>query len=418
LLWLKAAKTYSPVVHITEIFMRQSETVPSSIGFISTYPPTACGLATFTAALRRAMAEGRGSEEGLEVVSLVESRLEEPRSEVVLQHVNGDRSSLQQAVKELNELDVAIFQHEYGIYGGPDGAEILDLIAEVEVPTIVTLHTVLGKPTLRQKRILERIVDLAGQTVVMSNTALHRLRENYDVDPDKVTMVPHGAMAGVATPTDTTGRRPIILTWGLIGPGKGLEIAIEAVGSLKDLRPLPRYVILGKTHPKVQAAQGNAYLDGLKAKSHALGLEDVVEFDSRYLDTGSLVSEIRQADIALLPYESTEQVTSGVLVEALANGKPVVATAFPHAIEMLGGGAGALVAHSDPDGMAAALRSLLSEPDMAARMATMATSIGSTLQWPVVADQYLSIVSTLVERDPVAAAFTSGRRAVGLAKVG
>jgi glycosyltransferase involved in cell wall biosynthesis len=418
LLWLKAAKTYSPVVHITEIFMRQSETVPSSIGFISTYPPTACGLATFTAALRRAMAEGRGSEEGLEVVSLVESRLEEPRSEVVLQHVNGDRSSLQQAVKELNELDVAIFQHEYGIYGGPDGAEILDLIAEVEVPTIVTLHTVLGKPTLRQKRILERIVDLAGQTVVMSNTALHRLRENYDVDPDKVTMVPHGAMAGVATPTDTTGRRPIILTWGLIGPGKGLEIAIEAVGSLKDLRPLPRYVILGKTHPKVQAAQGNAYLDGLKAKSHALGLEDVVEFDSRYLDTGSLVSEIRQADIALLPYESTEQVTSGVLVEALANGKPVVATAFPHAIEMLGGGAGALVAHSDPDGMAAALRSLLSEPDMAARMATMATSIGSTLQWPVVADQYLSIVSTLVERDPVAAAFISGRRAVGLAKVG
>jgi glycosyltransferase involved in cell wall biosynthesis len=352
------------------------------------------------------------------VVSLVDSRLEEPRSEVVLQHVNGDRSSLQQAVKELNEHDVAIFQHEYGIYGGPDGAEILDLIAEVEVPTIVTLHTVLGKPTLRQKRILERIVDLAGQTVVMSNTALHRLRENYDIDPDKVTMVPHGAMRGVATPTDTTGRRPIILTWGLIGPGKGLEIAIEAVGSLKDLRPLPRYVILGKTHPKVQAAQGNAYLDGLKAKSHALGLEDVVEFDSRYLDTGSLVSEIRQADIALLPYESTEQVTSGVLVEALANGKPVVATAFPHAIEMLGGGAGALVAHSDPDEMAAALRSLLSEPDMATRMATMATSIGSTLQWPVVADQYLSIVSKLVERDPVAAAFTSGRGAVGLAKVG
>lgn len=398
--------------------MRQSKTILCSIGFVSTYPPTACGLATFTAALRGAMADGRGSEEGLEVVSLVESRLEEPRSEVVFQHVNGDRSSLQQAIEALSEHDVAIFQHEYGIYGGPDGAEILDMIAGVDIPTIVTLHTVLGNPTLRQKRILERIVDLAGQTVVMSDTALRRVRDKYDIDPDKVTMVPHGAMAGVAAPSDATGPRPIILTWGLIGPGKGLETALEAFASLKDLRPLPRYVILGKTHPKVQAAQGDAYLDGLKAKTHALGLEDVVEFDSRYLDTGSLVSEIRQADIAFLPYESTEQVTSGVLVEALAAGKPVVATDFPHAVEMLGGGAGALVAHSDPDGMAAALRSLLSEPELAARMATMATSIGSTLHWPVVAHQYESIASALVERDAVVAAFTSGRRAVGLAKVG
>ena len=98
---------------------------------------------------------------------------------------------------------------------------------------------------------------------------------------------------------------------------------------MKDLLPLPRYVILGKTHPKVQAAQGDSYLDGLKAKVHALGLEDVVEFDSRYLDTESLASEIRRADVVLLPYESREQVTSGVLVEALAAGKPVVATDFP-----------------------------------------------------------------------------------------
>lgn len=398
--------------------MKQHQTSLFSIGFVSTYPPTACGLATFTAALRGAMAEGRGSEEGLEVVSLVESRLEEPRPEVVFQHVNGDRSSLRQSVEALNEHDVVILQHEYGIYGGTDGAEILDLIADLEVPTIVTLHTVLDKPTLRQKRVLERIVDLAGRTVVMSDTALRRLQNQYDIDPDEVMMVPHGAMAGTAAPSEAAGRRPVVLTWGLIGPGKGLETALDAFASLKDLWPLPRFVILGKTHPKVQAAQGDSYLDGLKAKAHALGLEDLVEFDSRYLDTESLVSTIRQADIALLPYESTEQVTSGVLVEALGAGKPVVATDFPHAVEMLGTGAGALVPHSDPDEMAAALRSLLSEPEMAARMATMATSIGSTLHWPVVADQYESIVSTLVERAVVAPSYASGRHAVGLAKVG
>lgn len=398
--------------------MKHSDTNLQSIGFVSTYPPTACGLATFTAALRGAMAESRGSDDGLEVVSLVESRIEQPRPEVAYQHVNGDHSSLGQVVEALHGHDVAILQHEYGIYGGSDGVEILDLIGHLEIPTIVTLHTVLDNPTLPQKKILERIVALAGQTVVMSDTALRRLRDRYEVDSDKVRMVPHGAMAGPAVPSLAAGQRPVVLTWGLIGPGKGLEIAVEAFAALRDLRPLPRYVILGKTHPKVQAAQGDSYLDGLKAKVRALGIEDVVEFDGRYLDTGSLVTAVRQADIALLPYESTEQVTSGVLVEALAAGKPVVATSFPHAVEMLGAGAGAIVSHSDPAGMAAALRTLLSEPDVAARMASLATAIGTTLHWPVVADQYESIASTLVKHRRLVAALPTHRRAGGLAKVG
>jgi len=398
--------------------MKQSQANLPSIGFVSTYPPTVCGLATFTAALRGAIAEGRGSEEGLGVVSLGDGRLERSRPEVALQHTNGDRSSLKQAVRILNRHDTVFFQHEYGIYGGPDGSEILDFISEVDVPTIVTLHTVLDQPTLRQKWILERIVDLTGQTVVMSDTALRRLQDRYDVDPARLRMVPHGAMPGLDVPSVASGPRPVALTWGLIGPGKGLETALDAFAAVKDLQPLPRYVILGKTHPKVQAAQGDSYLEGLKAKAHALGLEDVVEFDNRYLDTESLAAEIRQADVVLLPYESTEQVTSGVLVEALAAGKPVVATDFPHAVEMLANGAGALVPHSEPEAMASALRSLFSEPGVAARMATKATSLGSTLHWPVVADRYEAIASALVERPALVAGFSSGRRAAGLAKVG
>jgi glycosyltransferase involved in cell wall biosynthesis len=259
---------------------------------------------------------------------------------------------------------------------------------------------------------------MAGQTVVMSDTALRRLQKRYDLDPERVTMVPHGASPGLAVPGAGTGPRPIALTWGLIGPGKGLETALDAFAAVKDLQPLPRYVILGKTHPKVQASQGDSYLDGLKAKAHALGLEDVVEFDSRYLDTDSLAAEIRGADVVLLPYESTEQVTSGVLVEALAAGKPVVATDFPHAVEMLGTGAGALVPHSDPEAMATALRRVFAEPGVASRMATIATSIGSTLHWPAVVDRYEAIASTLIERQELVTGLSSGRRAAGLAKVG
>ena len=398
--------------------MKLSRRPAPSLGFVSTYPPTACGLATFTANLRGAMAHDRGSEEGLGVVSLVDGRLDQPGPEVLFQHVNGDHSSLERAVAILNEHDVALLQHEYGIYGGPDGVEVLDLIGHLEIPSIVTLHTVLDKPTLPQKKILERIVALADRTVVMSQTALRRLQERYEIDAARVTMVPHGARAGLGAPAPVAGPRPVVLTWGLIGPGKGLETSIQAFAMLKDLRPLPRYVILGKTHPKVQTVQGDSYLNGLKAMVNELGLEDLVEFDGRYLDTDSLVTAIRHADIALLPYESTEQVTSGVLVEALAAGKPVVATSFPHALEMLSTGAGALVPHFDADEMAIALRRILSEPAVAAEMATTATSIGATLHWPVVADEYESIASALIDRQVLVGRSSGQRREVALAKVG
>jgi glycosyltransferase involved in cell wall biosynthesis len=167
----------------------------------------------------------------------------------------------------------------------------------------------------------------------------------------------------------------------------------------------------------VRAVHGDEYLEGLKARVRSLGLDDVVEFDGRYLDTDSLVTIIRQADIALLPYVSTEQVTSGVLVEAVAAGKPVVATDFPHAVEMLGTGAGALVPHSDPQAMAMSLRALLTEPGVAAKMARVATSIGATLHWPVVAERYESIAATLVD-DASVAALPVRRSPDDLARVG
>lgn len=399
--------------------MKQDQARLPSIGFVSTYPPTSCGLATFTAALRGAMAQGRGSDAGLDVVSLVESRLEEPRAEVSFQHLNGDRSSLGAAVDLLNSHDAVLIQHEYGIFGGPDGSEVLDLVSQLKVPTMVTLHTVLTNPTPTQKDILERLVDMTSETIVMSLTALRRLEHRYQLDPMKVRVIPHGAMAGLAGPSLSDGIRPVVLTWGLIGPGKGLESAIEAVADLKDVRPTPRYIILGKTHPKVQASHGDSYLDGLKARVRDLGLDDVVEFDSRYLDLESLAKEIRRADIVLLPYESTEQVTSGVLVEAIAAGKPVVATSFPHAVEMLSTGAGIIVPHSDPVAMAGAIRTLVTDPELANRMAGVAASIGSALHWPSVAEEYEAIASRLVPRTPVIASISE--RIVSadhLAKVG
>jgi glycosyltransferase involved in cell wall biosynthesis len=320
----------------------------------------------------------------------------ELRSEVVHEHLNGDDASLVEAIDALNDFDVALIQHEYGIYGGPDGDEVLDLLAGLRVPAVVTLHTVLSRPSPAQRSILEKVVALAAVTVVMSETAYSRLVGRYTVDESKIRVIPHGARTGLMGPSLVRGDRPVVLTWGLIGPGKGLEMAINAFAGLEKLTPMPRYIILGKTHPKVQASQGDAYLEGLVDQVRDLGLEDVVEFDGRYLTTEELTVAVRQADLVVLPYESTEQVTSGVLVEALAAGKPVVATAFPHAVELLGTGAGIVVPHGGSAAMAAALHRLLTHPSAAFDMATEAKLVGSTLQWPAIASRYIDEVETLV----------------------
>ena len=388
--------------------MRRNREHPS-IAFLSTYPPTSCGLATFTAALRGAVADGRGSDEGLGVVSLVDSPLGEFKAEVVHEHFNGDRASLVGAIEALNSYDAVFVQHEYGIYGGPDGSEVLDLLSGLEIPAVVTLHTVLSRPSPNQRSILEKVVALAERTIVMSDTANRRLVNGYRVDPAKVRVVPHGARVSLGGPSLANGARPVVLTWGLIGPGKGLEMAIDAFAGLRDLRPLPRYVILGKTHPKVQASQGDAYREGLVARVRALGLDAAVEFDGRYLDNDALTVAVRQSDLVVLPYESTEQVTSGVLVEALAAGKPVIATAFPHAVELLGTGAGIVVPHNDPMALTAALRTVFTHPSLMARMAAEARLIASTLYWPNIARRYDHLAAKLVARHRAARPLTMGK---------
>lgn len=366
-----------------------------SIGFVSTYPPTACGIATFTSALRSAIADHRQSADRLSVVDLVETSRQKPASEVVFQHIIGDRRSLEAASQTLNEMDVAVMEHEFGIYGGPDGEEVLELISMLDIPSVVVLHTVPRHPTPNQQRILESLVRISDEVIVLSQSALSQLLTRYDVDRHNVKVVPHGAIAA-REPRFRTAERPTVLTWGLIGPGKGLKTSLDAIAGLKDLQPLPRYIILGDIHPKVRAASGETYLTGLKNRAHELGLDDVVEFDTRYVDLTTLNATIRDADIVLIPYDSTEQVTSGVLVEAIAAGKPVVATDFPHAVEMLGTGAGIVVAHADPNAMSVALREILTDPATMASMGRVAMSIGATLDWATVALEYEDIVARLV----------------------
>ena len=372
-----------------------------SYGILSTYPPTQCGLATFSAALAQSL---RSPRDVVGVVDVVDAgTTTSRRPEVRHQWVRGQQGGAQAAAARLNGFDVVIVQHEYGIFGGADGQDVLDVVRAVTRPVIVVLHTVLTEPSMRQRAILDELVLMSHAVVTMTQTAKDRLVRGYAASADKVRVIPHGA-ADIRVEGRPGGRgepAPVILTWGLLGEGKGIEWGISAMARLRDISPAPSYRIVGQTHPKVLARDGEVYREWLQSRARDLGVDDVVTFDARYLATSELSRMVHEADVVLLPYDSRDQVTSGVLVEAVTAGKPVVSTAFPHAVELLSSGAGLLVERHNPDAIAAALRRVLTEPGLAGRMAAEAGRLSPQLLWGAVAQQYREVAISALRDDPV-----------------
>ncbi len=304
-----------------------------SFGILSTFPPTSCGIATFSAALAAGLI-GEGAS-----VDVVRCGPSPDVEDVLVVGSLADSTDVdhRRAVDALNRNDLVIVQHEYGLYDGADGESIIDLVDSIDAPVVLVAHTVLTDPTENQRRILERVCRSADAVVVMTKTAHARLLSGYDVDGSKVHVIPHGAATPLAAPSASQrrpGTPPRLLTWGLLGPGKGIEWAIDAMAELDGLDPLPEYVIAGATHPKVREQHGETYRRMLVDRA-ASSIVDVT-FDDTYRDLMSLTDLIQSADLVVLPYDSREQVTSGVLVDAVAAGRPVVSTAFPHAVELLG----------------------------------------------------------------------------------
>jgi glycosyltransferase involved in cell wall biosynthesis len=375
---------------------RRVRTTPS-FGILSTYPPTACGIATFSAALRKGL-DANGADVG---VVRVADGLNAGDRAVVGELDNGSPRSVAAASQLLNRYDVAIVQHEYGLYGGVDGDEVLEVLEGLEVPSIVIAHTILSHPSPHQRSVLEAVAAAADQVIVMSDAAQERLCELFDVDPEIVTTIPHGAAIPTGRAPHASEPRPTILTWGLIGPGKGIERVIDAMASLHQLPCRPRYLVAGQTHPRVLAADGEAYRNARIEQAARIGVADSVVFDATYRDVASLTSLIQSCAVVVLPYDTADQVTSGVLVDAIAAGRPVIATAFPHAVELLATGAGIVVDHDDPAALVSALRRVLVEPGLADSMAAEAARLAPHMGWSVVARAYAEMGQRLLSKQPV-----------------
>ncbi|MEU4242527.1 glycosyltransferase [Actinoplanes sp. NPDC026619] len=376
-------------------------------GFLSTHPPTRCGLATFNSALAAQLGEDGVADNVVRVTAIGDDL--RPAPGVAHTWVATTPGGWRASAEVLNTFDIAVVQHEYGIYPGVDGGEVLSVLRRLTVPSLVVLHTVLTQPTARQKSLLEQIVAVAGAVVTITKAARDRLLLGYAVDAAKVTVIPHGASDYAGAPISRHSE-PHLLTWGLLGPGKGIEWALRAVARLQKLKSPPVYTVAGRTHPKVVELHGEAYRASLHRLGATLGIAHRVRYESAYLDDAALGALIRSADVIVLPYDSTEQVTSGVLVEAVAARIPVVATAFPHAVELLTDGPGLLVPHKNPAALATAVRSILTKPALAAALRERSGHAEPALRWPVVARRYHELATTLVTADSRATLVTADSR--------
>ena len=322
-------------------------------------------------------------------------------NEVTLQIHQHRREDYRNAAEVLNngKADAVLLQHEYGLFGGECGDYLLDLLDRLRKPVISTLHSVLSEPTLKQRSVMSRVCERSDLVVVMANRATMILNEIYGVPLEKLKLIPHGVPDVPFGPTERfkerfgLGGRTMILTFGLLGPGKSIETVLDALAKVVPNHPDVAYVVLGITHPGVRRDSGELYRLSLERKAVELGIQRNVLFHNRYVSQEDLKEYLQAADIYVTPYRAKEQITSGTLAYALAAGKAIVSTPYWHAQELLVNGRGRLVDFGDADGFAGAINELIANKPMRDEVRKSAYAFGRDMIWPRVGKQYVSAIA-------------------------
>lgn len=375
------------------------------LALVATFPPRRCGLASYTsdlgAALGRVVPQWR-----LEVCAVDRDGLSYPDGTIrIRQDEIRDYARAADTIAARG-VDLVLIQHEFGIFGGPAGGHVVALterLAEHGIPYAVTLHTVLPEYTPVQAAALGPLCGGAALVTVFTDTARRMIIEAGLADADRVVVVPHGAPEVLRATVDSAALgkevtaaieaghgRMTLSTFGLIGPGKGLEVMLRALPRVVARHPQVRYLIAGATHPEEVRHHGESYRNSLVELAERLGVGGHVEFVDAFLTEAELAALLAATDIYVTPYRSPEQICSGALTFAVAAGRPVVATRYRYAVDLLtpapGQDAPGLIVECDDDvALAEAIGQLLDDPQLRARAQRSADAIGSRLTWPAVA---------------------------------
>jgi glycosyltransferase involved in cell wall biosynthesis len=366
------------------------------VAIFSTYPPRACGIGTFAFDVRTSLLATPGVK-SVGAIAIVDQASSPQRHDVlatVSQAVRGDYVRAARLLGRL-DVDVVLLQHEYGIFGGTDGEYVLSFARELTRPLVLTLHTVLSDPTENQREVLTALCEEAERVIVMTETAQRLLLEMKGCAPEKIRVVQHGAPALLGRRTgngsapsrslDRLRSRFVLSTFGLISPGKGIETAIAALPAIVERHPEVLYLVAGRTHPEVARLTGEEYRLLLERRAVALGVDDHVEFDDRFLSVPELADLLHATDVFLTPYRNPQQIASGALTFAIAAGCAAISTPYLFAKDMLATGAGKLVPFDDVEAIENAVRDYIESPESLAAARAEARRLGADLAWPSIA---------------------------------
>jgi glycosyltransferase involved in cell wall biosynthesis len=367
------------------------------VALLGNHTPRQCGIATFTADLSTALAHEVAQLDCFVVAMNDAGRHHRYPERVRFEIAEADLASYRRAADFLNvnTVDLVCVQHEYGIFGGKAGANVIELLRELRMPIVTTLHTILAEPNSQQRAVMQELTRLSARLVVMGEQGASLLEKVHGVDPAKISVVPHGIpnLPLASQSKDRLGveGKSVLLTFGLLSPDKGIEYVIDALPQILERHPETLYIVLGATHPHVKERHGEAYRLMLEQRAQRLGVDSSMIFNNRFVGQGELVEFLSAADLYVTPYLNTEQITSGTLAYAVGSGKACISTPYRYAREVLADGRGALVPVRDAGAIAAEVIELLGDDAKRRAMCDKAAAYGRNMGWPAVARSYLRV---------------------------
>lgn len=373
---------------------------PVRLALIGGYLPRRCGIATFTADIYQSLrlAAPNLAIDLYAMTPAIEAMTFDPVVGDTI--VEGDAASFAEAARRIEAscADVVWLQHEFGLFGGVAGDMVLELVDRVAAPLVVTLHTVLAKPDADQRRVMDRLIARASKLVVMSERSRALLQSIYAADEGQIVVIPHGVpdrpfgrSQQFKTQFGFDGKR-VILTFGLLSPGKGIEAVIEAMPAVVADHPDAIYCIAGATHPNLLAHEGEAYRKRLNAMAVSLGVDGHIRWIDSFMETEELLDLLEAADIYVTPYTGVQQSTSGTLAYAMALGKAVISTPYVHAVELLADDHGVLVPFNNSAAIASEIHHLLSDPDRLLMLQRRAYDRSRDMIWPTFAARTNAVI--------------------------
>lgn len=388
----KDAIATQQVFKMTKVF--HSGVTPKT-AIIGSYVPRQCGIATFTADLANSI-----NMHALHdcLVVAVSDRCGDYAypEEVAFEIDQNDPQSYRACAKFLKSsgIEAICVQHEYGIYGGDAGSYLFDLLDNVNIPVVATLHTILESPSEAQRKSMDRLVKRCSKVVVMSARGAEMLHRIHGVPRSKIEHIHHGVPSirpgsGLKWREKLgLGNRKTLLTFGLLSPDKGIENAIKAMPEIVAQSPDAVYVVVGATHPHVRANHGEVYRESLEKLVDDLGIRDHVIFHNRFVSLCELTAFLDMADIYVTPYLKREQIASGTLAYALGSGRAIISTPYWYAEELLADGRGVLVPERDSGAIAQAACELLTNENRIGEVRKRAMVLGQTMRWPEIGALY------------------------------